>query len=104
MRWIFMALLLVSLCGCSTVVSTRPMGEASLDLSGQTDKWTGTWRAPVGLCILTVVLTDQQASANGPCAPQVQLICTDNVSWSVIPARTNCAARFPEHGFSSGPS
>lgn len=47
-------LLLVSLCGCSTVVSTRPMGEAPLDLSGQTDKWTGTWRAPNGPCAITV--------------------------------------------------
>ena len=55
MRWIFMALLAASLCGCSTVVSTRPMGEAPLDLTGQADKWTGTWRAPVGPCTLTVV-------------------------------------------------
>lgn len=31
------------------------MGEAPLDLTGQADKWTGTWRAPVGPCMLTVV-------------------------------------------------
>lgn len=31
------------------------MGEAPLDLTGQTDKWTGTWRAPNGPCMLTVV-------------------------------------------------
>ena len=30
------------------------MGEAPLDLTGQTDKWTGTWRAPNGPCMLTV--------------------------------------------------
>ena len=54
MKWIFSALLLVSLCGCSTVVSTRPMGDTPLDLSGQTDKWTGTWRAPMGPCTLTI--------------------------------------------------
>ncbi len=48
-------LLLVSLCGCSTVVSTRPVGQAPLDLTGQTHKWTGTWRSPMGPCMLTVV-------------------------------------------------
>ena len=53
-RWILMALLAASLCGCSTVVSTRPMGEVPLDLTGQTDKWTGTWRAPNGPCAITV--------------------------------------------------
>ena len=55
LRWIFMALLAASLCGCSTVVSTRPMGDTPLDLTGEADKWTGTWRAPVGPCTLTVV-------------------------------------------------
>ena len=30
------------------------MGEAPLDLTGQTDKWTGTWRAPNGPCAITV--------------------------------------------------
>ena len=55
MKWIMSVLLLVSLCGCSTVVSTRPMGEVPLDLTGQTDKWTGTWRSPMGPCMLTVV-------------------------------------------------
>ena len=54
MKWIMSVLLLATLCGCSTVVSTRPMGEAPLDLTGQTDKWTGTWRAPNGPCMLTV--------------------------------------------------
>ena len=55
MRWILIALLATHLCGCSTVVSTRPMGEAPIDLTGQTDKWTGTWRSPVGPCMITVV-------------------------------------------------
>lgn len=55
MRWILMALLVAPLCGCSTVVSTRPMGEAPLDLTGQTEKWTGMWRSPMGPCMLTVV-------------------------------------------------
>ena len=55
MKWIFSALLLATLCGCSTVVSTRPMGEAPIDLTGQADKWTGMWRSPVGPCMLTVV-------------------------------------------------
>ena len=55
MRWILMALLVAHLCGCSTVASTRPMGEAPLDLTGQADKWTGMWRSPVGPCMLTVV-------------------------------------------------
>ena len=54
MKRIFSALLLATLCGCSTVVSTRPMGEAPLDLTGQADKWTGTWRAPNGPCAITV--------------------------------------------------
>ena len=31
------------------------MGEASLDLTGQTDKWAGTWRSPMGPCMLTIV-------------------------------------------------
>lgn len=53
MKWIFMAML-ASLCGCSNVVSTRPFGEAPLDLSGQADKWTGTWRAPMGPGAITV--------------------------------------------------
>lgn len=52
-RWILKALLAL-LCGCSTVVSTRPMGEAPLDLTGQAYKWTGTWRAPNGPCTLTI--------------------------------------------------
>ena len=54
MRWIFAALLLASLTGCSAVVSTRPFGQAPLDLTGQTDKWVGTWRSPMGPCMLTV--------------------------------------------------
>ena len=54
MRWILMPLLVATLCGCSTVVSTRPMGEAPLDLTGQADKWTGTWRAPNGPCAITI--------------------------------------------------
>lgn len=53
-RWILIALLAAHLCGCSSVVSTRPVGLAPLDLSGQTDKWTGTWRAPMGPCAITV--------------------------------------------------
>ena len=31
------------------------MGETPLDLTGQADKWTGTWRSPVGPCMLTIV-------------------------------------------------
>lgn len=54
MKWIFSVLALASLCGCSSVVSTRPVGQAPLDLTGQTDKWTGTWRSPMGPCMLTV--------------------------------------------------
>ncbi len=54
-RWILIALLAAHLCGCSSVGSTRPMGEAPIDLTGQADKWTGTWRSPVGPCMLTVV-------------------------------------------------
>ena len=54
MKWILMPLLAATLCGCSTVVSTRPMGEAPLDLNGEADKWTGTWRSPMGICTLTV--------------------------------------------------
>ena len=30
------------------------MGEAPLDLTGQADKWTGTWRAPNGPCAITI--------------------------------------------------
>ena len=55
MIWILMALLVAPLCGCSSVVSTRPMGETPLDLTGEADKWTGTWRSPMGPCMLTVV-------------------------------------------------
>ena len=55
MRWILIALLAAILCGCSAVVSTRPVGQAPFDLTGQADKWTGTWRAPIGPCMLTVV-------------------------------------------------
>lgn len=55
MRWILMVLLVAPLCGCSAVVSTRPMGETPLDLTGEADKWVGTWRSPVGPCMLTIV-------------------------------------------------
>lgn len=55
MKWIFSFVALATLCGCSTVVSTRPVGHAPLDLTGQTDKWTGTWRSPMGPCMLTIV-------------------------------------------------
>lgn len=55
MKWIMSVLLLATLCGCSTVVSTRPVGLAPLDLTGQTDKWAGTWRSPMGPCMLTIV-------------------------------------------------
>lgn len=55
MKRIFSALLLASLCGCSTVVSTRPVGQAPLDLTGQAGKWVGTWRSPMGPCMLTIV-------------------------------------------------
>lgn len=54
MRWIPMALLTATLCGCSSVVSTRPFGLAPLDLTGEAYKWTGTWRAPSGPCAITV--------------------------------------------------
>lgn len=54
MRWIFLAMLAATLCGCSSVVSTRPFGEAPLDLSDQADKWTGTWRTSMGACAITV--------------------------------------------------
>jgi hypothetical protein len=54
-RWILIALLAAHLCGCSTVVSTRPVGQAPLDLTGQADKWAGTWRSPMGPCMLTIV-------------------------------------------------
>lgn len=54
MKRLVSALMLVSLCGCSTVVSTHPFGEAPLDLSTQADKWTGTWRTPAGPCAMTV--------------------------------------------------
>ena len=54
MRWILMALLAANLCGCSSVVSTRPVGLAPLDLTAEADKWTGTWRAPTGPCAITV--------------------------------------------------
>lgn len=54
MKHLLSALLMASLCGCSGVVSTRPFGEAPLDLAGQADKWTGTWRSPMGPCAITV--------------------------------------------------
>ena len=54
MRWIFVALLITVLTGCSTVVSTHPFGNAPLDLTEQVEKWTGTWRAPNGPCAITV--------------------------------------------------
>lgn len=72
MRWILMALLAATLCGCSGVVSTRPVGLAPLDLTGQTDKWTGTWRAPSGPCAITVA-----DATNGILA----LISTKPVGW-----------------------
>jgi len=31
------------------------MGETPLDLTGEADKWVGTWRSPVGPCMLTIV-------------------------------------------------
>ncbi len=55
MKWIMSVLLLASLCGCSSVVATRPVGIAPLDLTGEASKWTGTWRSPVGPCAITVV-------------------------------------------------
>ena len=55
MKWIVSVVALASLCGCSSVVSTRPVGLAHLDLSGEADKWTGTWRAPMGPCAITIV-------------------------------------------------
>lgn len=55
MRWIWTTLLAATLCGCSSVVSTRPVGQAPLDLTGQADKWVGTWRSPMGPCMLTIV-------------------------------------------------
>ena len=54
MKWILMPLLIASLCGCSGVVATRPVGNAPLDLTEQVEKWTGTWRAPMGPCAITV--------------------------------------------------
>ena len=72
MRWILIALLAAHLCGCSSIVSTRPFGLAPLDLTGQTDKWTGTWRAPNGPCMLTVA-----DAANGVLA----MTSTKPVSW-----------------------
>ena len=54
MRWILMPLLVATLCGCSSVVSPRPFGEAPLDLAEQADKWTGTWRSSGGVCAITV--------------------------------------------------
>ena len=50
-----MAFLVATLCGCSAVVSTRPFGEAPLDLTDQADEWTGTRQSPMGPCMLTVV-------------------------------------------------
>ena len=55
MRWIWTTLLAATLCGCSTVVSTRPVGQSPLDLTGQAGKWVGTWRSPMGPCMLTIV-------------------------------------------------
>ena len=54
MKWIISVVALATLCGCSSVVSTRPFGLAPLDLTGEVDKWTGTWRAPMGPCAITV--------------------------------------------------
>ena len=54
MRWVILALLASSLCGCSGVVATRPVGNAPLDLTEQVEKWTGTWRAPMGPCAITI--------------------------------------------------
>ena len=54
MKWIFSVVALATLCGCSSVVSTRPFGLAPLDLTDQADKWTGTWRAPMGPCAITI--------------------------------------------------
>ena len=54
MRRILLVLLAATLCGCSSVVSTRPVGLAPLDLTTEADKWTGTWRAPTGPCSITV--------------------------------------------------
>lgn len=54
MKCILMTLLAATLCGCSTVVSTRPMGDTPLDLTGEADKWTGTWRGSLGICAITV--------------------------------------------------
>ena len=54
MKWILMPLLIASLCGCSGVVGTRPVGNAPLDLTEQVEKWTGTWRAPMCPCAITV--------------------------------------------------
>lgn len=72
MRWILLALLAATLCGCSSVVSTRPFGLSPLDLTGQTDKWTGTWRAPMGPCAITIA-----DATNGV----LTLISTKPVGW-----------------------
>ena len=72
MRWFLMALLAATLCGCSSVVSTRPVGLAPLDLSGEADKWTGIWRAPTGPCAITIA-----DATNGV----LTLISTKPVGW-----------------------
>ncbi len=53
-KYILAPLALALLCGCSSVVSTRPFGLVPLDLTGEADKWTGTWRASSGPCAITV--------------------------------------------------
>jgi hypothetical protein len=72
MRLILLALLAATLCSCSSVVATRPVGRAPLDLSGEADKWTGTWRAPMGPCSITVA-----DATNGV----LTLISTKPVGW-----------------------
>lgn len=71
MRWIFAALL-SCLCGCSGVVANRPVGIAPVDLTGQTNKWTGTWQNSYGACAITVA-----DAANGVLA----MTSTKPVSW-----------------------
>lgn len=70
MKWIIAALLAATLCGCSVVTSTRPIGLAPLDLTSHTGDWTGTWRSPVGPCTITVMDATNGALAMTSTKPQ----------------------------------
>lgn len=60
MRQACVSLLVLSLCACSVVYATKPLGEKPKNILAEESKWEGTWVHPEGS--LTVAVTE---GANG---------------------------------------